>query len=456
MPDISRGEHEARRDATSMLYENDAKVAASILGWGPEKILGIQRIISLIREQKSAEANPTDSAGFLVSQIQMMLDHHKPDAGSADEWFPEFLEWITEFARQMQPVVRSEVVFFALLYAAFEKSLAHVNLKKICNNGNVWRELEENERSRRAALASGKQFKLTSSGRAVTEDEDEFHLIAEMPITAETAMFDKIIPLSRELPIRTMGEPTRFQDLNAGSSAPQDEPTDPVDVPSKLAAASINSSLAMDLPATPDLPGDDCADLEVLRDDHGEQIPSNRADAGSVVHAREHTEPPFRPVATPSQLRDAEAGLQDFDRSSAAWRDDDDEADDHDDDQEFEHADWQDEDPDLSDLKTLMAEELRGLHGPPSDMLGGADITEIEGPDLTGLKVETGFPEREGRSSLDQDDGRAGADEDPRQRASSADSEPDPTIPHPSDPKIANPTRYERKSLDDYKDEDFL
>ncbi|MBX7502175.1 hypothetical protein K3181_12050 [Qipengyuania sp. YG27] len=208
--ELSDGAFEASQDATQTYLQNEARVVASILGWDERRMLGAQAIVRFIREQRDRENGHTGRAAFLVFQVQLMLDKLRPEASEAQQWLPRFTEWMIEFASQMRGVVGSETVFFALMYAAFENSLAKVKLEELTNSSKFMEQLQEAERSRRAAAASGAKYKLTASGHAVTEDDEDYHYIPGPPIIGEAALFGKIIPIGDEFPRLETGRPLRF------------------------------------------------------------------------------------------------------------------------------------------------------------------------------------------------------------------------------------------------------
>ena len=170
-PEVRRAAMDVRGD----FMEKEARVVASILGWDEQKMLGAASVVKFIRERGYEEEQPVFGARFLIFQIQTMLDRLKPDEGASDEWLPAFTDWIVRFASQVQQVVQSETVFFALLYAAFNRSLAKVKFDDLISTNGLLQSLQQAEVARRKAFASGKAFKLTSDGWPVMEDDEDYH-----------------------------------------------------------------------------------------------------------------------------------------------------------------------------------------------------------------------------------------------------------------------------------------
>lgn len=182
---ISIGAFEALRATEGELYENDAKVVCAILGWEAEKLPDARGIARYLREQRLESIEKYSSASFLIFQVQLMLDNLKPEAGSSSEWFPQFAEWMIEFARQVEPIVPSETTFFAIMYAAFERSFAKVKLRELAHRDALSKSARAAEQTRIDAVRAGKPFKLDEAGCAVCEDHDRYHFIPQQPINPQ-------------------------------------------------------------------------------------------------------------------------------------------------------------------------------------------------------------------------------------------------------------------------------
>ncbi len=180
------GLSELYRNSLVITRQNDAKVVSEILGLSAEE----QDVAEVVAEQLWMTTHDSRLKEFHKSTVFTLISHMiedvSPTTGETYEWLPQFVARITEIAEQVQGVVRSEQTFLAIMYAAFEHSIAKAKFKQIIDREKLQERAKLVQQSVDEALESGKPFKFDPCGYAITEDDPEFHYIPQKPLTKET------------------------------------------------------------------------------------------------------------------------------------------------------------------------------------------------------------------------------------------------------------------------------
>ena len=206
------------RTAGEKLESNEVAFVQSSLGLDEKNRAPAEATVSFLKRRIEDETIRNFELSVPFGHIRLMIDELDPAGNETDDWLPRFCEKIQALAEQLAPVVRSEEVFFALMHAAHEHSFAKVKFNEM---DAVKRAGDRHRRNMEAlddALASGLQFKFRSDGTVILEDDPDFHLIAQQPMTRETYMGSQSIPLLDEELVE-YGSPEEAQQV----PPPQDE-----------------------------------------------------------------------------------------------------------------------------------------------------------------------------------------------------------------------------------------
>lgn len=254
---LARIDWDRARTAHAIVESNEVAFVSSTLGLGEKDRRAAEATLSFLKHCVDDEAIRNFEQSVPFGLIRMMIDDLEPAANEPEDWVPRFCEKIQVLAEQLAPVVRSEEVFFALTRAAFEHSFAQTKFDEMDAVRRANATHKRNWESIDDAVASGLPFKIRSDGMAILEDDPEYHLIAQHPMTRETYMGTSTS--SAGAAQEPSGDAHDEADRPSGSEhtateiEKEDVETDPIDGSgqSKMAAApaSPESEAAEDLSA---------------------------------------------------------------------------------------------------------------------------------------------------------------------------------------------------------------
>ena len=176
------------RKAYGMVESSEVAFVQQTLGLEEAARDKAEAVVSFLKHRVDHSAIENFEISVSFGLIRMLIDDLDPAGNEPDDWVPSFCEKIQVLAQQLAPIVRSEEVFFALISAAQSQSLAKRKFAELDAAVRASDRSERNHDSIETALASGLSFKFRSDGLAITEDDPEFHLIAQTPLTRDTYM----------------------------------------------------------------------------------------------------------------------------------------------------------------------------------------------------------------------------------------------------------------------------
>jgi hypothetical protein len=206
--------------ANTMVASNEVAFVQKTLGLGDKNRGAAEQVVSFLKHRVENEAIQNFEQSVPFDLIRIMIDELDPAGSEVSDWMPRFLQKIQLLAEQLAPIVRSEEVFFAIMHAAFQHSLAKVKFDEMDGVKRANSTYKRNMESLDEALASGLSFKFRSDGMAIVEDHPDYHLIAQQPMTRETYMATSAGPL--DLGTVAPSESPREEDakLSAKNNAP--------------------------------------------------------------------------------------------------------------------------------------------------------------------------------------------------------------------------------------------
>lgn len=183
---LSDGQCHAYSDALGMVLTNDATVVGKILGLSEAETRKAGFIADFLQKKADDDPRQCFEADLTFGLIRIMIDRLDPAECETWEWLPGFVTKITTIAEQVQDVIHSEQTFMAIMHAAMAHSFAKAKFDHLSSWREVHRRAEQAEESRQEALLSGRPFKIAHSGIAVTDADEQFHFIQQIPFTSET------------------------------------------------------------------------------------------------------------------------------------------------------------------------------------------------------------------------------------------------------------------------------
>lgn len=185
---LSSIDWEAFRQASAIVESNEVAFVKSTLGLDDKHHAAAEKIVSFLKHRVDDVALRNFEQSVAFDLIRIMIDDLDPSGTEPASWLPEFCEKIQNLARQLAPITRSEEVFYALMHAAFDQSIAKANFAEMDKVRRAKDAHRRNMESLDDALESGLPFKFRDDGKAILEDDPEYHLIAQQPMTRETYM----------------------------------------------------------------------------------------------------------------------------------------------------------------------------------------------------------------------------------------------------------------------------
>lgn len=182
---LSRYEQSVVYEAGQHLRSNEIRIVQSICGLTDDQADEAEKVVYFFKRASWDLRIEKLLQDHAVVTMRDHVDRIQPDACGPETWVPELVEKLEELAKTYAPVVRSEEAFFGILAAAIRNSAA---MRKFEGREAVERfntDLKAINESIRVALASGERFKFNEMGFAITEDDPQFHYIAQKPMTAE-------------------------------------------------------------------------------------------------------------------------------------------------------------------------------------------------------------------------------------------------------------------------------
>lgn len=332
------------RAAGEKVEANEVAFVQASLGLDDTSRASAQAIVSFLKHRVEDEAIRNFEISVPFGLIRLMIDELDPAGSETEDWVPRFCEKIQALAEQLAPIVRSEEVFFALTHAAYEQSFAKVKF------GEMDAVKRANDRHRRNmeslddALASGLQFKFRSDGMAILEDDPQYHLISQRPMTRETYMASSAIASNED------SSPMSGSSDEPDSSRPEEEENADIERSADPGAAGMT--------ATSQSPSD-------RHGDPSNSVDAERPERKDAVLKTQNSPSPYPRDVTASDTVDAASKSQ-TEQSLPV----NDLIDDRFDDEDADDYDWQNENPDLEPINLDLGPDLDDDHVPPGEPSG--------------------------------------------------------------------------------------
>lgn len=172
--------------AFKRVKSSETEVVLGLLGLSENLAPQVDEIISFLKH-RAADLSVADMTHSVTAwRVRCALADAKPEAGLPEDWVPDFVNKVIDIAGDSRSAITSENAFFAIMYAALRHSETEAGFAEKERQRQSDIRWEAINKSLSAALESGRPFKINDDHLAITDEDDEFHLIAQMPLTRET------------------------------------------------------------------------------------------------------------------------------------------------------------------------------------------------------------------------------------------------------------------------------
>ena len=183
---LTRFEEDAVTNADTVMRSHEVRTVQAICGMTDEQADRAEAVIRFLKDCNSDRSIRELLQDFAVAQIKWVIDEVDPAGCAPEDWVPELTEKLAELATRLSAVATSEEAFFGLASAAFQHSFAKIRFAESANVREINERAAAIARSTKIACESGKPFKFNDMGFAVTDEDPQFHFIAQKPITKES------------------------------------------------------------------------------------------------------------------------------------------------------------------------------------------------------------------------------------------------------------------------------